>query len=452
MQRLQHRHGCLLHRDARRRAAPLHGVRQHTREAVHVLRPVLHHQRATLVRVVQQPCIVAHQHVARFVRARPHHNAGKAGQVGAGKHRRFEFLHRDIELLKRLEAGITNALHVAHAGARRELHIHGRQVHAAAAVQAHGRDVLVLNVVHAVRAQFAVVQRQGDEFETPLLHHTAHTEGEDGGAIRTKGAFTLHGVGLQPFRQFEPHRDLRVVRIRRLDPHWHEPFNRHTGAHVLHGVTQIHRNAGHRRHRHLLITLDGIGEAVHHRFIHRHAFAGDRESRLHHRGELLLLLRFRTRVDRRPEPVLLLATVEAPPRRVSVERHRPAIQYSSAVGADRHIARFTRTHPQASHRRVQQLHRRTAAIEHRDRDRQRIVHRTLHRLAHRERGAWGRRFHRDAGRQHQRMLNTINRRDQRVPQRRRRFVGGAARQTGWRIRTTGNQNAGATAARTTHVA
>ena len=174
--------------------------------------------------------------------------------------------------------------------------------------------MIVLNIEHAAGAQSAFVQRQGNEFESPFLHHATHTKRENRGAIGTQHAFAFYGVSLEPLGELELHRNLRIVRIRRLDPHRHKAFDGNARPDVFHGVTEIHRNARHRRHRHLLIALDGIGEAIHHRLIHRDALTGDHESRLYHRGALLLLLRLGAGVDRRLKPILLFATEGAPPR------------------------------------------------------------------------------------------------------------------------------------------
>ena len=413
---LQHFHGCLLHRHPRRARRPLQRVRRESGKRIHVLRAVLHDQRATLVHVVQQACVVAYEDITRFVRARTDHDAREARQVRAGQHRRFDFFDSDVELLERFESRVADTLDIAHAGPHRQLHAHRRQVHAAATVQAHGRDVLVLNVVHAARAHGAVVQCQRHQLESTFLHHTAYAEGENRAAIGTHCAFAFYRVGLESFGQLQLHEHLGVVRIRRLNSHRHEAFHRNTGTNVLHRAAQIHRDAGHRRHRHLLIALDRIGEAIHHGLLHRHDLSCNGESHLYDGGTLLFLLRLRPRIDRRLKPVLLLATERPPPRRVGLECHRPAIQCRRTIGADRLITSFTRTQPKPRHRRVQQLHGGSSAVEHGYRDRQRIVHRNCHRLTHGIRGARRRCFHRHARCLHERAFHAIDRGHERVPE------------------------------------
>ena len=66
--------------------------------------------------------------------------------------------------------------------------------------------------------------------------------------------------------------------------------------------------------------------------------------------------------------------------------------------------------------RTDEPHRRAPAIEHGDGDRQRVVHRGLRGLAHREGRLRRRRFHRDARRQHERLLGARQRQRQRIPQ------------------------------------
>jgi hypothetical protein len=171
------------------------------------------HERAAAIGVGKQARIVLHQRIARFVRARPDHDAGKAGKVSAAQQGRFELLHRNVELLKGLEAGITHPFHVAYARARRQLHLDCRQIHARGAVETHGCDMIVGNQVGAAGAHGPLVQRHGAELVTPGRDHTAYAKRHNHAALCIQRTITLDRVGLETVGEQDAHRHLGLVRI-----------------------------------------------------------------------------------------------------------------------------------------------------------------------------------------------------------------------------------------------